>query len=133
GVEESWDNRTGQDRLEVKGLTGSAQVVSVQQKDIEYHSGSIGLPVPSTEDKLVDDDDNEVAPGEAGELCVKGQQVMLGYGQRPDAADEIIKDGWLQTGDSGVRDEAGFRPIVDRKEDSVRVSGCTVLPHRSER
>jgi unsaturated chondroitin disaccharide hydrolase len=72
-----------------------------------------------TEAKLVDDDDNEVAPGEPGELCVKGPQVMLGYWQRPDATDEIIKDGWLHTGDIAVMDDEGFLRIVDRKKDRI--------------
>ena len=68
--------------------------------------------MPSTEAKLVDDDDNEVPPGQPGELCVKGPQVMLGYWQRPDATDEIIKNGWLHTGDIAVMDEEGFLRIV---------------------
>ncbi|MBW6838986.1 AMP-binding protein, partial [Salmonella enterica subsp. enterica serovar Weltevreden] len=88
--------------------------------------GSIGLPVPSTEAKLVDDDDNEVPPGQPGELCVKGPQVMLGYWQRPDATDEIIKNGWLHTGDIAVMDEEGFLRIVDRKKDMILVSGFNV-------
>lgn len=107
-------------------------LVSVNPHDIDYHSGSIGLPVPSTEAKLVDDDDNEVAPGEAGELCVKGPQVMLGYWQRPDATDEIIKDGWLHTGDIAVMDEDGFLRIVDRKKDMILVSGFNVYPNEIE-
>lgn len=106
--------------------------MSVNPHDIDYHSGSIGLPVPSTEAKLVDDDDNEVAPGEAGELCVKGPQVMLGYWQRPDATDEIIKDGWLHTGDIAVMDEDGFLRIVDRKKDMILVSGFNVYPNEIE-
>ncbi|WP_254557042.1 AMP-binding protein, partial [Salmonella enterica] len=92
-VEERCVKLTGQYLLEGYGLTECAPLVSVNPLDIVYHSGSIGLPVPSTVAKLVDDDDNEVAPGEAGELCVKCTQVMLGYWQRPDATDEIIKDG----------------------------------------
>ena len=107
-------------------------LVSVNPHDIDYHSGSIGLPVPSTEAKLVDDDDNEVAPGEPGELCVKGPQVMLGYWQRPDATDEIIKDGWLHTGDIAVMDEEGFLRIVDRKKDMILVSGFNVYPNEIE-
>lgn len=81
-VAERWVKLTGQYLLEGYGLTGVRRwLASIH--DIDYHSGSIGLPVPSTEAKLVDDDDNEVAPGEPGELCVKGPQVMLGYWQRP--------------------------------------------------
>ncbi|VFS63002.1 Long-chain-fatty-acid--CoA ligase [Raoultella planticola] len=90
-VAERWVKLTGQYLLEGYGLTECAPLVSVNPHDIDYHSGSIGLPVPSTEAKLVDDDDNEVPPGQPGELCVKGPQVMLGYWQRPDATAEIIK------------------------------------------
>ncbi|STW50056.1 long-chain-fatty-acid--CoA ligase [Klebsiella pneumoniae] len=89
--------------------------------------------MPSTEAKLVDDDDNEVAPGQPGELCIKGPQVMLGYWQRPDATDEIIKDGWLHTGDIAVMDEEGFLRIVDRKKDMILVSGFNVYPERNRR
>ncbi len=118
--------------LEGYGLTECAPLVSVNPHDIDYHSGSIGLPVPSTEAKLVDDDDNEVAPGEPGELCVKGPQVMLGYWQRPDATAEIIKDGWLHTGDIAVMDDEGFLRIVDRKKDMILVSGFNVYPNEIE-
>lgn len=128
-VAERWVKLTGQYLLEGYGLTECAPLVSVNPYDIDYHSGSIGLPVPSTEAKLVDDDDNEVPPGQPGELCVKGPQVMLGYWQRPDATDEIIKNGWLHTGDIAVMDEEGFLRIVDRK-DMILVSGLTSIPTR---
>ncbi len=82
--------------------------------------------------KLVDDDDNEVPPGQPGELCVKGPQVMLGYWQRPDATDEIIKNGWLHTGDIAVMDEEGFLRIVDCKKDMILVSGFNVYPNEIE-
>ncbi len=106
--------------------------MSVNPHDIDYHSGSIGLPVPSTEVKLIDDEGNEVAPGEPGELCIKGPQVMLGYWQRPDATDEILQDGWLRTGDIAVMDEEGFLRIVDRKKDMILVSGFNVYPNEIE-
>lgn len=80
----------------------------------------------------MDDDDNEVPPGEPGELCVKGPQVMLGYWQRPDATDEIVKDGWLHTGDIAVMDDEGFLRIVDRKKDMILVSGFNVYPNEIE-
>ena len=131
-VAERWVKLTGQYLLEGYGLTECAPLVSVNPHDIDYHSGSIGLPVPSTEAKLVDDNDNEVAPGEPGELCVKGPQVMLGYWQRPDATDEIIKDGWLHTGDIAVMDDEGFLRIVDRKKDMILVSGFNVYPNEIE-
>ncbi|MGQ7144822.1 AMP-binding protein, partial [Escherichia sp. SS-MK2] len=92
---ERWVKLTGQYLLEGYGLTECAPLVSVNPYDIDYHSGSIGLPVPSTEAKLVDDDDNEVPPGQPGELCVKGPQVMLGYWQRPDATTMIINIIWV--------------------------------------
>ncbi len=131
-VAERWVKLTGQYLLEGYGLTECAPLVSVNPHDIDYHSGSIGLPVPSTEVKLVDDDDNEVPPGEPGELCVKGPQVMLGYWQRPDATDEIVKDGWLHTGDIAVMDDEGFLRIVDRKKDMILVSGFNVYPNEIE-
>ena len=131
-VAERWVKLTGQYLLEGYGLTECAPLVSVNPHDIDYHSGSIGLPVPSTEAKLVDDDDNEVPPGQPGELCVKGPQVMLGYWQRPDATDEIIKDGWLHTGDIAVMDDEGFLRIVDRKKDMILVSGFNVYPNEVE-
>ncbi len=145
-VAERWVKLTGQYLLEGYGLTECAPLVSVNPYDIDYHSGSIGLPVPSTEAKLVDDDDNEVPPGQPGELCVKGPQVMLGYWQRPDATDEIIKNGWLHTGDIAVMDEEGFLRIVDRKKDMIlvfpvltsiptrlKMSSCSILAYRKSR
>ncbi|ELZ8934304.1 long-chain-fatty-acid--CoA ligase FadD [Cronobacter dublinensis] len=131
-VAERWEKLTGQFLLEGYGLTECSPLVSVNPHDIDYHSGSIGLPVPSTEVKLIDDDGNEVAPGEPGELCIKGPQVMLGYWQRPDATDEILQDGWLRSGDVAVMDEEGFLRIVDRKKDMILVSGFNVYPNEIE-
>jgi long-chain acyl-CoA synthetase len=81
---------------------------------------------------LVDDDGNEVAHGDAGEMLVKGPQVMLGYLNRPDATDEILKDGWLATGDIARMDDEGFFYIVDRKKDMILVSGFNVFPNEIE-
>ena len=131
-VAERWVKLTGQYLLEGYGLTECAPLVSVNPHDIDYHSGSIGLPVPSTEVKLVDDDDNEVPAGEPGELCVKGPQVMMGYWQRPDATAEILKGGWLHTGDIATMDGEGFLRIVDRKKDMILVSGFNVYPNEIE-
>ncbi|EOY5376071.1 long-chain-fatty-acid--CoA ligase FadD [Cronobacter dublinensis] len=131
-VAERWEKLTGQFLLEGYGLTECSPLVSVNPHDIDYHSGSIGLPVPSTEVKLIDDDGNEVAPGEPGELCIKGPQVMLGYWQRPDATDEILQDGWLRSGDVAVMDEEGFLRIIDRKKDMILVSGFNVYPNEIE-
>lgn len=131
-VAERWQKLTGRFLLEGYGLTECAPLVSANPHDIDYHSGSIGLPVPSTEVKMIDDEGEEVPPGEPGELCVKGPQVMLGYWQRPDATDEILQDGWLRTGDIAVMDEEGFMRIVDRKKDMILVSGFNVYPNEIE-
>ncbi|ALB70357.1 long-chain-fatty-acid--CoA ligase FadD [Cronobacter muytjensii] len=131
-VAERWEKLTGQFLLEGYGLTECSPLVSVNPHDIDYHSGSIGLPVPSTEVKLIDDEGHEVAPGEPGELCIKGPQVMLGYWQRPDATDEILQEGWLRSGDIAVMDEEGFLRIVDRKKDMILVSGFNVYPNEIE-
>src|SRR5690606_33392986 len=89
--------------------------------------------VPGTALKTIDDDGNETAIGERGELCVKGPQVMLGYWQRPDATEEAIdQDGWLKTGDIAVIENDGFVCIVDRKKDLVIVSGFNVYPNEIE-
>ncbi len=100
--------------------------------DLKHYSGSIGLPVPSTDIRLVDDNGHDVPPGEPGELWVKGPQVMLGYWQRPEATDEVLKDGWLATGDVVTVDEQGFVRIVDRKKDMILVSGFNVYPNEIE-
>ncbi|WP_279044921.1 long-chain-fatty-acid--CoA ligase FadD [Cedecea davisae] len=131
-VAERWEKLTGRYLLEGYGLTECAPLVSANPHDIDYHSGSIGLPVPSTDVKLIDDEGNEVAPGEPGELCVKGPQVMLGYWQRPKETDEILKDGWLRTGDIAVMNDEGFMNIVDRKKDMILVSGFNVYPNEIE-
>lgn len=131
-VAERWEKLTGHYLLEGYGLTECAPLVSVNPHDIDYHSGSIGLPVPSTDVKLVDDEGNTVDIGQPGELCVRGPQVMTGYWQRPDATDEIIKAGWLHTGDIAVMDEEGFMRIVDRKKDMILVSGFNVYPNEIE-
>lgn len=131
-VAERWEKLTGRFLLEGYGLTECAPLVSANPHDMDYHSGSIGLPVPSTEVKLIDDEGEEVPAGEPGELCVKGPQVMLGYWQRPDATDEILQDGWLRTGDIAVMDEEGFMRIVDRKKDMILVSGFNVYPNEIE-
>lgn len=131
-VAERWEKLTGRFLLEGYGLTECAPLVSANPHDMDYHSGSIGMPVPSTDVKLVDDQGNEVPPGEPGELCVKGPQVMLGYWQRPKETDEILKDGWLRTGDIAVINEEGFMNIVDRKKDMILVSGFNVYPNEIE-
>lgn len=131
-VAEKWEKLTGRHLLEGYGLTECAPLVSGNPYDLKHYSGSIGIPVPSTDVRLVDDNGNEVPYGEAGELQVKGPQVMLGYWQRPEATDEILKDGWLSTGDVVTIDDEGFLRIVDRKKDMILVSGFNVYPNEIE-
>ena len=131
-VAERWEKLTGHYVLEGYGLTECSPLVSVNPYDITCHNGSIGLPVPSTDIMLVDDAGNEVAPGEPGELCIKGPQVMTGYWQHPQATDEVLKNGWLRSGDIVTVDSEGFLRIVDRKKDMILVSGFNVYPNEIE-
>ncbi|MDG6095844.1 long-chain-fatty-acid--CoA ligase FadD [Alteromonas sp. ZYF713] len=131
-VAEKWQKVTGTVLLEGYGLTECSPVVAVNPPQLEAYKGAIGLPVPSTDIMLVDDNGNEVAAGESGELWVKGPQVMKGYYNRPEASDEILKDGWLATGDIARCDEEGYFYIVDRKKDMILVSGFNVFPNEIE-
>tara|TARA_R110002167_G_scaffold178598_7_gene378363 strand:- start:2068 stop:3726 length:1659 start_codon:yes stop_codon:yes gene_type:complete len=131
-VAERWEKVTGKILLEGYGLTECCPTVTVNPPQIEAYKGSIGMPVPSTDIKLVDDDGKEVAIGEAGEMLVKGPQVMVGYLNRPDATEEMIVDGWLATGDIARCDEDGYFYIVDRKKDMILVSGFNVFPNEIE-
>ncbi|HFP3027518.1 long-chain-fatty-acid--CoA ligase FadD [Yersinia enterocolitica] len=131
-VAEKWEKLTRKHLLEGYGLTECSPLVTGNPYDLKHYSGSIGLPVPSTDVRLVDDEGNDVAMGEPGELWVRGPQVMLGYWQRPEATDEVLKDGWLATGDIATLDEQGFLRIVDRKKDMILVSGFNVYPNEIE-
>jgi long-chain acyl-CoA synthetase len=93
---------------------------------------SIGIPVPGTDVRLVDDEGQPVPLGEPGELIVRGPQVMQGYWQRPDETAQTIRDGWLHTGDVAVMDGDGYFRIVDRKKDMILVSGFNVYPNEVE-
>jgi long-chain acyl-CoA synthetase len=131
-VAERWQKVTGHVLLEGYGLTECCPTVTVNPPQIKAYKGSIGMPVPSTDIKLVDDEGNEVAMGEAGEMLVKGPQVMKGYLNRPDATKDMIVDGWLATGDIATCDEEGYFYIVDRKKDMILVSGFNVFPNEIE-
>lgn len=131
-VAERWEKLTGHYLLEGYGLTECSPLVSVNPYDIRYHSGSIGLPVPSTDIRILDNDGHEVGPGEPGELCIKGPQVMAGYWNHPQATEEVLKDGWLRSGDIVTVDKEGFIRIVDRKKDMILVSGFNVYPNEIE-
>jgi long-chain acyl-CoA synthetase len=131
-VAQRWQSITGKVLIEGYGLTECSPVVSVNPFNFTQHNGSIGLPLPSTDIKILDDNGNEVEFGDSGELYVKGPQVMLGYLNRQEATDEILKDGWLATGDIAKIDEQGFLYIVDRKKDMILVSGFNVFPNEIE-
>jgi long-chain acyl-CoA synthetase len=131
-VAERWQEVTGHVLLEGYGLTECCPTVTVNPPQLKAYKGSIGMPVPSTDIKLVDEDGKEVAMGEAGEMLVKGPQVMKGYLNRPDATDEMIVDGWLATGDIATCDDDGYFYIVDRKKDMILVSGFNVFPNEIE-
>ncbi|RUO55955.1 long-chain-fatty-acid--CoA ligase FadD [Pseudidiomarina homiensis] len=132
-VAEHWERVTKSRLLEGYGLTECSPVVTVNPTDIEHYNGTIGVPLPSTLVRVVDaDTGEEVAQGEVGELQVQGPQVMVGYLNRPDETDKVMKDGWFMTGDIGKMDEDGFFKIVDRKKDMILVSGFNVYPNEIE-
>lgn len=129
---ERWHKVTGCEICEGYGMTETSPVVSVNPADA-VQVGTIGIPVPSTLCKVIDDDGRELGIGERGELCVKGPQVMKGYWQRPEATDEVLDaEGWLRTGDIAIIQEDGYMRIVDRKKDMIVVSGFNVYPNELE-
>ncbi len=131
-VAEHWQKVTGTLLLEGYGLTECAPLVTLSPYNQDSYTGSIGLPAPSTDIKILLDDGNEAPLGEAGEMWVKGPQVMLGYYNREEATNETLKEGWLATGDIACMDEKGYFKIVDRKKDMIIVSGFNVYPNEIE-
>jgi len=131
-VAEKWQAVTKIKLMEGYGLTECSPLVTVSPYDLDAYNGSIGLPAPSTDIKLMLENGEEAAKGEPGELWVKGPQVMLGYYKRPDATAESLKDGWFATGDIATYDDDGFFFIVDRKKDMIIVSGFNVFPNEIE-
>jgi long-chain acyl-CoA synthetase len=132
-VAAKWKEVTKTAVIEGYGLTETSPVVCVNPIDGTDRVGTIGLPVPSTYVKMINDDGQDVALGESGELCVKGPQVMKGYWQRPEETEGVMtKDGWFKTGDIAVMDPDGFCRIVDRKKDMILVSGFNVYPNEVE-
>ena len=123
---------TGAPLVEGYGLTETSPVVCFQPLNAPRQRDSIGIPAPMTEVRLVDDQGIDVAVGAPGELLVRGPQVMQGYWQRPEASAEVLKDGWLTTGDIAVMDEHGTFRIVDRRKDMILVSGFNVYPNEVE-
>jgi long-chain acyl-CoA synthetase len=132
-VAEKWKQVTGTTLLEGYGLTETSPVATMNPFDLKGFSGAIGVPIPSTDIAIRDDAGKDVPLGEAGEICIKGPQVMKGYWQRPDeTAKQFWPDGYLRTGDVGVMDDKGFIRIVDRKKDMILVSGFNVYPNEIE-
>ena len=131
-VGKDFQSITGQPVTEGFGLTEASPVTHCNPLHVTPPPNSIGLPLPSTESKVVDPDGNEVEMGEVGELIVKGPQVMKGYWKREDETAKTIKDGWLWTGDMAKADSSGYFYIVDRKKDMILVSGFNVYPNEVE-
>ena len=132
-VADRWKEVTGRTLLEGYGLTETSPCATMNPLNLEAYNGSIGLPMPSTEIAIRDDEKKDVRQGEPGEICIRGPQVMKGYWQRPDETAKVLgPDGFLYTGDVGVMDEKGFVRIVDRKKDMILVSGFNVYPNEIE-
>jgi long-chain acyl-CoA synthetase len=131
-VAERWRDVTGTPIVEGYGLTESSPVLTFNPLGGTVKDGTIGIPVPSTEVRCVDDDGSPLPPGQPGELVARGPQVMQGYWQRPDETDNALQDGWLHTGDIAEMDTDGYFRIVDRKKDMVLVSGFNVYPNEVE-
>ena len=132
-VAERWQEITGSVLAEGYGLTETSPVVAINRFDIEAFTGCIGLPVPSTECKIIDDDGCELPVNEVGELCVRGPQVMQGYWNDPEETSAVLdSDGWLRTGDIALIRDDGYIKIVDRKKDMILVSGFNVYPNEIE-
>nr|WP_243453185.1 AMP-binding protein [Psychrobacter coccoides] len=132
-VAKEWHKITGLPIVEGYGLSETSPVVAFNPMTIAEFTGKIGIPASSTDVILIDDDENEVAIGERGEICVKGPQVMLGYQNRPEETTKTFTaHGYLKTGDIGIMDDKGFIKIVDRKKDMIIVSGFNVYPNEIE-
>lgn len=128
-----WKETTGSVIVEGYGLTETSPVACCNPIDGTDRTGTIGLPLPSTLVKMIDDSGQEVPIGESGEICIKGPQVMKGYWQRPDETAKVMTaDGWFKSGDIGIMDADGFSRIVDRKKDMILVSGFNVYPNEVE-
>lgn len=128
-----WRQVTGKPLIEAYGLTETSPAATINPLDLGDFNGAIGLPISSTEIAIRDDQGNDLSVGQAGEICIRGPQVMKGYWLRPDeTATVFYADGFLRTGDVGVMDEKGFVRIVDRKKDMILVSGFNVYPNEVE-
>lgn len=132
-VAKKWHEVTGVPLIEAYGLTETSPAVTINPIQLTEYNGSIGLPIPSTEVKVCDEEGKELSFDEPGELCVRGPQVMRGYWNQPKMTAEVLSDdGWLRTGDIATIDKEGFVRIVDRKKDIIIVSGFNVYPNEVE-
>ncbi len=132
-VAEKWQQVTGVPLIEAYGLTETSPAATINPLDLKEYNGSIGLPICSTEVAIRDPEGRDLPLGQAGELCVRGPQVMKGYWNRPEeTAQVMMRDGFLRTGDIAVMDEKGFVRIVDRQKDMILVSGFNVYPNEVE-
>jgi len=132
-VAEKWMNLTGCPISEGYGLSETSPVVTCNRPDIAEFNGTIGLPFPSTEVAILDEQGHLLAPGQAGEIAIRGPQVMAGYWNRPEeTAKAMTPDGFFKSGDIGIMDEHGYVKIVDRKKDMILVSGFNVYPNEIE-
>jgi len=132
-VAQRWKEKTGVPLVEGYGLTETSPVAMSNALNIKDWTGTIGLPIPSTEAAIFDDEGNAVAPGETGEIVIRGPQVMKGYWNRPDETAQVFTgNGWLRTGDMGFMDPRGYFKITDRKKDMIVVSGFKVFPNEIE-
>ncbi len=132
-VADAWVKATGKPIIEGYGLSETSPVLTCNRGDIAEWTGTIGLPLPSTDISIRDDNGHELTPGEQGEICARGPQVMKGYWQRPEeTANAMTSDGYFRTGDIGIMDAQGRVRIVDRKKDMITVSGFKVFPNEVE-
>ncbi|MFN8340146.1 MAG: AMP-binding protein [Cyclobacteriaceae bacterium] len=130
-VAKRWEEVTGRPLIEGYGLSETSPVLCCNPLDGSHRRGTIGIPMPSTEVAIFDDDGNQLAQGQTGEICARGPQVMKGYWEK-DNEGVFFPGGWFRTGDIGVMDEDGFFRIVDRKKDMIKVSGFNVYPNEIE-
>ncbi len=132
-VAERWKQVTGRPLIEAYGLTETSPAACINPMTLKDYNGLIGLPIPSTDVEIKDDNGKTMLLGEIGEICIKGPQVMEGYWQRPEETAKVMtQDGFFRTGDLGFMNEQGYAKIVDRKKDMILVSGFNVYPNELE-
>jgi long-chain acyl-CoA synthetase len=132
-VADKWLKLTGCPICEGYGLSETSPSATCNPTDTDAYTGTIGMPLPSTEVKIIDDDGQDVPLGQPGEIAIRGPQVMAGYWQRPDETAAVMTaDGFFKSGDIGIMDERGYIRIIDRKKDMILVSGFNVYPNEVE-